>query len=217
MSTIASTNRKHLLSGVLLALDEEVKVEVEAKIEALTWTYKNKPLENKDAVGGSIVDMLRSPVTRIRLILMVAINFFCAVVYYGLSMNVVLNAVAEIPAYRLTAILSEKFGRKPLAIGTMCFSGLFCLLGSLLRNVRVWKLIRMLYGILGIFGMAVTYNLLFIYTAELFSTMVRNQLPMVAQQFAMCGIVGGIFAFYLPKTLNQPLYDTFSGLEAGFV
>ncbi|QHN82135.1 Organic cation/carnitine transporter [Arachis hypogaea] len=149
MSTIASTNRKHLLSGVLLALDEEVKVEVEAKIEALTWTYKNKPLENKDAVGGSIVDMLRSPVTRIRLILMVAINFFCAVVYYGLSMNVVLNAVAEIPAYRLTAILSEKFGRKPLAIGTMCFSG--------------------------IFGMAVTYNLLFIYTAELFSTMVRNQ------------------------------------------
>ncbi|RYQ83948.1 hypothetical protein Ahy_B10g102832 [Arachis hypogaea] len=106
---------------------------------------------------------------------MVAINFFCAVMYYGLSMIVVLNAVAEIPAYGLTVILLEKFGRKPLAIGTMCFSGLFCLLGSLLRNVGVWKLIRMLCGILGIFGMAVTYNLLFIYTAELFPTMVRNQ------------------------------------------
>ncbi|QHO15922.1 hypothetical protein S83_031882 [Arachis hypogaea] len=115
MSTIASTNEKHLPSGVLLSLDEEVEVEAEEKTEALTWTYKNKPLENNDAVGGSIIDVLRSPVTRISLILMVVINFFCDVVYYGLSinmvnldtnlyMNVALNMVAEISAYELTAV-----------------------------------------------------------------------------------------------------------------
>ncbi|KAL1299367.1 hypothetical protein HN51_043813 [Arachis hypogaea] len=254
MSNIASTNGKHLPSGVLLALDEETEVQAEAKTEALTLTYKNnnnKSLENKDAVGGSIVDVLRSPVTRIRLILMVAINFFCSVVYYGLSLNVVnldtnlymnvaLNAVAEMPAFGITAILLDKFGRKPLAIGTMWFSGLFCLLGSLMGNVGVWKLIRMVCGILGIFGMAGTYNLLFIYTAELFPTVVRNAALGCATQavqmgailspvvvvlggwlpfavFAVCGIVGGMFAFYLPETLNQPLYDTFSGLEAGLV
>ncbi|RYQ83946.1 hypothetical protein Ahy_B10g102822 [Arachis hypogaea] len=134
MSTIASTNGKHLPSSVLLALDEEVEVEAEEKTEALTLTYKNKPLENIDAFGGSIVDVFQSPVTRIRLILMVSINFFCAVVYYGLRMNVVnldtnlymnvgLNAVAEMPAYGLMAVLLEKLRRKPLAIGTMCFSG----------------------------------------------------------------------------------------------
>ncbi|XLT13121.1 hypothetical protein HN51_058811, partial [Arachis hypogaea] len=133
MSTIASTNGKHLPSSVLLALDEEVEVEAEEKTEALTLTYKNKPLENIDAFGGSIVDVFQSPVTRIRLILMVSINFFCAVVYYGLRMNVVnldtnlymnvgLNAVAEMPAYGLMAVLLEKLRRKPLAIGTMCFS-----------------------------------------------------------------------------------------------
>ncbi|KAL1346085.1 hypothetical protein AAHE18_08G164100 [Arachis hypogaea] len=254
MSIIASTNGKHLPSGVLLALDEEVEVEAEAKTEALTLTYKNnnnKSLKNKNAVGGSIVDVLRSPVTRIRLILMVAINFFCSVVYYGLSLNVVnldtnlymnvaLNAVAEMPAFGITAILLDKFGRKPLAIGTMWFSGLFCLLGSLMGNVGVWKLVRMVCGILGIFGMAGTYNLLFIYAAELFPTVVRNAALGCATQavqmgailspvvvvlggwlpfavFAVCGIVGGMFAFYLPETLNQPLYDTFSGLEAGLV
>ncbi|KAL4275835.1 hypothetical protein AHAS_Ahas20G0146900 [Arachis hypogaea] len=166
MSTIASTNGKHLPSSVLLALDEEVEVEAEEKTEALTLTYKNKPLENIDAFGGSIVDVFQSPVTRIRLILMVSINFFCAVVYYGLRMNVVnldtnlymnvgLNAVAEMPAYGLMAVLLEKLRRKPLAIGTMCFSGLFCLLGFLLGNVGVWKLVRMVCGFLEIFGKAV--------------------------------------------------------------
>ncbi|KAL1368322.1 hypothetical protein AAHE18_02G113100 [Arachis hypogaea] len=238
MSTIAFTNEKHFSSGVLLALGKKVEVEEEVKIEALTLAYKNNSLENKDAVGGFIVDMLRSPITRIRLILMVAISFFCAIVYYGLSlnvvnldtnldMNVVLNVVAEMPVYGITVILLDKFGRKPLAIGTMWFNGLFCLL------------VRMVCGILGIFGMAGTYKLLFIYTAELFPTVVKNtalgcmtqagqigailsqvvvvleRLPFVV--FAVCGIVGGMFAFYLPETLNQPLYDTFFGLEAGLV
>ncbi|KAL4306265.1 hypothetical protein AHAS_Ahas16G0161000 [Arachis hypogaea] len=133
MSTIAFTNGKYLPGGVLLVLDEEVKVEEEAKTEALTLTYKNKSLENKDAVGGSIVDVLRSLVSRIRLILMVAINFFCAIVYYGQSLNVVnldtnlytnvvLNAVAKMPTYGIMAILLDKFRRKPLVIGTMWFS-----------------------------------------------------------------------------------------------
>ena len=120
----------------------------------------------------------------------------------------------------------------------MWFSGFFCLMGSLVGNVGVWKMVRMVCGVLGIFGMAGTYNLLFIYTAELFPTVVRNAalgcttqasqmgailapfvvvlggwLPFAV--FAACGIVGGMFAFNLPETLNQPLYDTFGGMEAG--
>jgi OCT family organic cation transporter-like MFS transporter 4/5 len=29
----------------------------------------------------------------------------------------------------------------------------------------------------------------------------------------VCGTVGGILAFYLPETLNKPLYDTMAGME----
>ncbi|QHO00582.1 Organic cation/carnitine transporter [Arachis hypogaea] len=32
--------------------------------------------------------------------------------------------------------------------------------------------------------------------------------------FTVCGMSGGMFAFYLPETLNQPLYDTLTGMEA---
>ncbi|XP_061341794.1 organic cation/carnitine transporter 4-like [Gastrolobium bilobum] len=250
MSTIASSNGKHLPDGVLLTLDEEASASTENG-SGCDLTYKNQRLENKDALVGSIVDVIRSPITRIRLLLAVALNFLGSVVYYGLSLNVVnletnlyfnvlLNAVAEMPAFTITAVLLDRFGRRPLTIGTMWFSGFFCLMGSLMSNVGVWKVVRMVCGVLGIFGMAGTYNLLFIYTAELFPTVVRNAALGCATQaaqmgailaplvvvlggclpfavFATCGIAGGLLAFYLPETLNQPLYDTFSGLEAGNV
>jgi len=247
MSTIASFNGKHLPDGVVLALDEEVSNSKKSTsdLEYNLISY----VENKDAQVGSIIDVIRYPVTRIRLFLAIALNFLASVVYYGLSlnvtnletnlyMNVLLNAVAEMPAFTITAVLLDRFGRKPLTIGTMWFSGFFCLLGSFMGNIGVWKVIKLVCGVLGIFGMAGTYNLLFIYTSELFPTVVRNAALGSATQaaqmgailapfvvvlgswlpfgvFAVCGILGGMFAFYLPETLNMPLYDTFNGLEAG--
>ncbi|KAI5412137.1 organic cation/carnitine transporter 4 [Lathyrus oleraceus] len=239
MATIASSNGNHLPEGVVLALHEEVS----------NSKNETNDLDFVDAKAGSIVDVFRHPATRIRLILAVALNFLGSVVWYGLSlnvtnletnlyMNVLLNAVSELPAFMLTAVLSDRFGRKPLTIGTMWFSGFFCFMGSLMSNIGVWKVIKMVCGVLGIFGIAGTYNLLFIYTTELFPTVVRNTtLGSTAQAvqmgailvpfvvvlggwlpfgvFAVCGILGGMIAFYLPETLNKPLYDTFNGLEAG--
>ncbi|XP_027355220.1 organic cation/carnitine transporter 4-like [Abrus precatorius] len=243
MSTIATTNGNHLPQRVILTLDEEP-----SPPPIPTPPNASCNVANKDAVTGCLIDVLRSPVTRTRLVLAVVINFLCSVVYYGLSLNVVnletnlyltviLNAVAEMPAFMITAMLLDRLGRKPLTIGTLWWSGLFCFLGSLVGNVGVWKGVKMMCGILGIFGMAGTYNLLFIYTAELFPTVVRNAALGCATQaaqmgailapvvvvlggawpfavFALCGISGGLFAFYLPETLNQPLYDTLAGLEA---
>ncbi|XP_022874750.1 organic cation/carnitine transporter 4-like [Olea europaea var. sylvestris] len=245
MHEIASSNGKHLPDGVLLALDEEAS-DIPDKIES----NHKAAFESKGAITGSLIDVLRSPLTRIRLFLAVAINFLCSVVYYGLSLNVVnlntnlylnvlLNAVAEMPAFLLTALLLDKFGRKPLAIGTLWFSGFFCIIGSLLKyHYGLWNVARMVCGILGIFGMAGTYNLLFIYTVELFPTVVRNAALGCATQaaqmgailvpfvvvlgggipfvvFGVCGIAGGLLAFYLPETLNRPLYDTMGGMEDG--
>ncbi|KAM7504103.1 hypothetical protein LguiB_003007 [Lonicera macranthoides] len=243
MRDIAKGNKKELPGGVTLALDDEAidnTQTIKAELEAL---------QTKEPITGSVIDVFKSPVTRLRLFITVAISFMCSVVYYGLSLNVVnletnlyinvlVNAVAEMPAFLLTAVLLDKFGRKPLGIGTQLFSGFFCVLGSVLRGHGMWKVVRMVCGVLGIFGMAGTYNLLFIYTMELFPTVVRNAALGCAAQagqmgailapfvvvlgggfpfavFGVCGIVGGALTFYLPETLHQPLYDTMAGMEDG--
>lgn len=231
MRQIAQSNRRSLPDGVSLILDDDGEGNGEG------------------AVSGSLVDVVRSPVTRMRLVLTVLISFLCSVVYYGLSLNVVnlrtnlylsvlLNAVAEMPAFVLTAVLLDWLGRRPLGVSTMWLSGVFCVVGSLLGGVGVSNIVRMACGVLGIFGMAANYNLLFIYTAELFPTVVRNAALGCATQagqmgailaplvvvlgervpfavFGACGVVGGVLAFYLPETTNKPLYDTMAGIEEG--
>ncbi|XP_057539582.1 organic cation/carnitine transporter 4 isoform X1 [Amaranthus tricolor] len=245
MRLMAQSNGRILPQDVHLVLDDD------ANNTNYVENPKDdgSPIEEREAIKGSLRDVLRSPVTRLRLYLAVVINFCCAIVYYGLSLNVVnldtnlylnvlLNAVAEMPAYTLTAIMLNKFGRKPLTIGTMWFSGVFCLLATMMKSYGTWKILRMICGVLGIFGMSGTYNLLFIYTVELFPTVVRNAALGCATQasqmgailaplvvvlgtrlpfalFSICGIFGGLLGFYLPETLNRPLYDTMTGMEEG--
>ncbi|KAM0893211.1 hypothetical protein ACQ4PT_025255 [Festuca glaucescens] len=232
---IATTNGKSIPDEVMLKLDD--------------GDVGDKAQETSPSSSGSILDVFRSRTTRTRLLLCVVINLFCAVVYYGLSLNVVnlktnlyvsvlANSLAEMPAFLLTALILNRFGRKPLAIGTMLLSGSFCIAGSFMAGDGAIRFVRMACGVVGIFGMAATYNLLFIYSAELFPTAVRNvALGCIAQAtqlgailapmvvvlgeqvpfavFGVSGTIGGLLVFYLPETMNQPMYDTMAGLEEG--
>ncbi|KAK1260269.1 Organic cation/carnitine transporter 4 [Acorus gramineus] len=194
----------------------------------------------------SILDVARSPLTRPRLLLAVLVNFLTSVVYYGLTLNVVnlgkshlrlnvaLNAVAELPGYAAAALLLDRCGRRPVSAGTMWLGGAACTVGSLVTIAGA----RMACGVVGIFAMAATYNLLMVYVAELFPTAVRNaslgcvtqagQLGAVAAPlvvvmggglpfavFGACAVVAGAAALYLPETADRPLYDTLVGMEWG--
>uniref|UniRef100_A0A0E0DIR7 H(+)/Pi cotransporter n=1 Tax=Oryza meridionalis TaxID=40149 RepID=A0A0E0DIR7_9ORYZ len=234
---IASSNGRSIPDDVSLKLDDEGD------------DGGGKVVDSSASASGSIIDVFRSRTTRFRLVLSVVINLLASVVYYGLSLNVVnlktnlyvsvlVNSLAEMPAYLLTALLLDRFGRKPLAIGTMLLSGISCSAGSLIAGAGAMRVARLACGVVGIFGMAATYNLLFIYTAELFPTAVRNAAlgctsqasqmgailaPLVVvlgervpfALFGVSGLVGGFLVFCLPETKNKPMYDTMAGLEEG--
>uniref|UniRef100_A0ACD5UU37 Uncharacterized protein n=1 Tax=Avena sativa TaxID=4498 RepID=A0ACD5UU37_AVESA len=241
LRAIAATNGRHIPDGVALKLDDEDEDDDSAgrKVE----------VPSASSSSGTILDAFVSRATRARLVLSVLIYFLCSVVYYGLSLNVVnlktnlyisvaVNSLAEMPSYIITTLLLRHYGRKPLAISTMLLSGVFCTVASLIAGVGAMRAVRMACGVVGIFGIAGTYNLLTVYITELFPTVVRNAVlgcvsqasqigailaPMVVVlgervPFAVFGVaatVGGLLVFYLPETMNKPLYDTMAGLERG--
>jgi len=129
---IAAANGRTVPDDVALKLDDE-----------------GKSVDGSPS-SGSIVDVFRSRTTRVRLVLSVLINLLSSVVYYGLSLNVVnlktnlyvsvvANSLAEMPAYLLTALLLDRFGRKSLAIGTMLLAGVFCTAGSLIAGAGIMR------------------------------------------------------------------------------
>uniref|UniRef100_A0ACD5UEL1 Uncharacterized protein n=1 Tax=Avena sativa TaxID=4498 RepID=A0ACD5UEL1_AVESA len=243
LRAIAATNGRHVPDDVALKLDDEDDEDTGddnaiKKVEVQT-----------SSSSGTILDAFVSRATRARLVLSVLIYFLCSVVYYGLSLNVVnlktdlyvsvaVNSVAEMPSYLITTLLLRHYGRKPLAIGTMLLSGVFCTVASLIAGMGAMRMVRMACGVVGIFGISGTYNLLTVYITELFPTVVRNAVlgcvsqasqigailaPMVVVlgervPFAVFGVaatIGGLLVFNLPETMNKPLYDTMAGLERG--
>jgi MFS transporter, OCT family, solute carrier family 22 (organic cation transporter), member 4/5 len=147
LRAIAEANGRRVPDDVSLRLDDEDDDEdQEAGVVS-----GNKKVDDSSA-SGSIVDVFRSRTTRVRLVLSVFINLLTSVVYYGLSLNVVnlktnlyvsvvVNSFAEMPAYLITALLLDHLGRKPLAIGTMLLSGVFCTAGSLIPGAGAMRYI----------------------------------------------------------------------------
>lgn len=288
--------------------------------------------------SGSLFDAMRYPETRKRMLIMVVIWFNCAIVYYGINLNVVnigfniywsvfMNGLVEVPAYAITALFLGIWGRRNMLVITMALSGVCCLAGSLLfensstgssaappaathlpfqhlhysnltsssslptysfthdqsasasrtpsvpltmdlrsslymsfmgssfssdlnlqetisdtfkgdSNSRA-ALFRLLCGVIGVFGIAGSYNLIYIYTLELFPTVVRNAALGLTTQaagigaviapvvvaldrlhaslpfaiFGVVALVGAFLALWLPETLSQPLWETMEGLE----
>lgn len=241
--------------------------------------------------SGTLLMVLRNPATRSRMLIMVVIWFLTAVVYYGITLNVVnlgtnlyigvfLNAIIEWPAFVITAAVLDRFGRRSMLVSAMVLSGLCCLAGSVLyiedgantgssdglrdlfpnltpvgsqsyresvilwysslgAGIGVYKVLRIICSTVGIFGMAGTYNLIYIYASELFPTVVRNAAlglltqasgigsiiaPVVVVSgrfnsalpfatFGIMAILGGVLSLGLPETLHKPMFETLEGLE----
>ncbi|CAN0916903.1 Organic cation/carnitine transporter 4 [Linum grandiflorum] len=242
MRAIAQSNGNDIPNDVILTIHEDTKI----------TTGKTDEKKEGEITTGTLIDVIRSPVTRTRLLTSIAVSFLSSTVYYGLSLNVVnlntnlyvnvaVNALAEMPSFTLTAALLDMVGRKPLASGTQLFTGVFCLLGGIVvvattGSSGAWAVVKTACGVLGVFGAAGTYNLMYIYGAELFPTVVRNAALGCLLQAAQVGAImapfvvvlpswlpftvlaasavgGGLLTLLLPETLNQPLYDTIAGIE----
>ena len=159
--------------------------------------------------------------------------------YYGLTMiavqlngdvyiNFFLSSLIEVPSYIFVTLVVDFWGRKPLLIFCLTLSG-----GSLVAAGAVYALqldgVVVFLSLAGKFGCAAAFGLLFLYTAEMYPTSIRNSalglsytcakiggtvspylsgitpiaIPLYILGFL--GLIGAVLSFALPETLANPL------------
>ncbi|XP_022216882.2 solute carrier family 22 member 3 [Drosophila obscura] len=124
-------------------------------------------------------------------------------VYYGLSLNVVLLdgnkynnfafiALVEIPGFFLPLLIMDRFGRRYSLCGLMIFSGICCI-GTIFAGSAqpVLQLVLFLAGKLTI---TASFQVLYFFASEIYPTNLRNSL------LSFCSMMGRFGSMLAPQT-----------------
>jgi hypothetical protein len=148
------------------------------------------------------------------------IFFVNSAVYYGLSLNVgslggsiylnnIYSALVEMVSYAFAQVSVEKVGRKHTLMFLLIVAGAGCFVSGFTAGGA-----QTAVALVGRFGIAASFNMIFLYTTELFPTVVRSA------ALGTCSLVarlGGIIApqIILLQTLSPSLpFIIFGGTSA---
>ncbi|KAM8810460.1 solute carrier family 22 member 13-like [Eudromia elegans] len=195
---------------------------------------------------GGTTDLFRKKHLRKMTLIMLCAWFSNSLVYYGISLNVTnfgldiyLTQLAfgavEIPARASCILLLQWFGRKKCQGFLLLLSGLVCLIiTGIPEDLPV---VTTVLAIIGKFTTSASFSTSYVYTAELFPTVVRQTgvglcsmsarvagiiaplilllgryhraVPMAI--FGSAPVLGGLLCFLLPETRGVDLVDDTSG------
>uniref|UniRef100_A0A8C8R5L7 Major facilitator superfamily (MFS) profile domain-containing protein n=1 Tax=Pelusios castaneus TaxID=367368 RepID=A0A8C8R5L7_9SAUR len=200
----------------------------------------------------TLYSLVRTPTVRRISCCISSVWFATSFAFYGLAMdlqnfgfNIYLIQVAfgsiDIPAKLGAAIGMSFIGRRFTQAACVILAGL-----AILANIFVPRELRTLRTSLAVLGkgcLASSFNCLYLYTGELYPTVIRQSGMGLGSTMARVGgivapvvrvtgeyfpylppiiygtapIISGIAAVFLPETLNVPLPDTIEEVERGLV
>ncbi|XP_051816660.1 solute carrier family 22 member 6-A isoform X2 [Acanthochromis polyacanthus] len=195
----------------------------------------------------SFLDLVRTPKMRKQSLIVFYLWFVNVLVYYGLSLNIsdfgmniyltqMIFGLVEMPARTITLFTLNR-SRKISQLAFLAVGGTACLLTifipSELSNVKT------VLAMIGKFGITASLSIIYVYSAEVFPTVIRQNgigissmcartggvlapmmfllkgisphAPMVL--CGLCPLLGSALTLLLPETANKPLPDTIEDVE----
>ncbi|KAK3538273.1 hypothetical protein QTP70_033524 [Hemibagrus guttatus] len=203
--------------------------------------------------NAGLLQLVRHRVLRCRTIVLMYVWYACSLVYYGLTMNasddkgslfltVAMYGLVELPAYPLCIYFINKSwsGRRKTLASFLILAGLCCLL-SVVVPVQPGSVVSgSSFALLGKLMVSAAFNIVYVYTSELYPTVIRNAglgvcsmscrvggilAPFVPSMkvlhasmpfmvFCLTGVSAGAMGLLLPETLNKPVAETLEELSA---
>eukprot|EP00058_Branchiostoma_floridae_P009777 XP_002595265.1 hypothetical protein BRAFLDRAFT_233027 [Branchiostoma floridae] len=215
MRRAAKVNRVTLPDEVFTTKKVDIeKVKRSAQVPADERTY-------------TVIDLVRTPNMAKKSLLIFFNWLVITLVYYGLSLNTsnlggddylnfFIGGAVEIPAYVSSIFVVDTFGRPKTHAGYMMIGAVGCIVCPFLTAPYLPERLNPLsvtMAMIGKFGVTAGFNIIYLWTAELYPTMVRNMGVGASSMFAR---VGGIISPYveLSKSVWGPLpYIIFGALS----
>ncbi|KAM8858410.1 solute carrier family 22 member 15 [Spinachia spinachia] len=180
--------------------------------------------------GAGVLQLVIHPVLRLRTMVLMYVWYACSLVYYGLTLgagetsgsryvNVAMYGLVELPAYPLCIYFINKHwaGRRKSMATFLCLAGSACFCTMFIPEGTETLLSVTSFALLGKLMVSAAFNIAYVYTSELYPTVIRNA------GLGVCSMscrVGGILAPFVPsmRALHTSLPFTvfcLSGLSAG--
>ncbi|XP_063840969.1 organic cation transporter protein-like isoform X2 [Scylla paramamosain] len=216
---IAATNRRKIPSrGALRAA--LTRISHQMRSEQYQRDHDNEKGESEHKIRDKALVTFRyvvSPYSTLqlagRMCLLLMVWIFVACAYYGISLNannvsvdlyfyMFLGGLSEVPAYLLVMVLMVRAGRRPSLFGLFVVCALFIAVnaGLMFASTNVPVSAKIILSLLGKMAVATAFQIVYLFTAELFTT---HQRSLAICHCCFAGRVGSIASPYINDILGE--------------